>query len=296
MCGGTYGDAYQSAWTAGLSPRVRGNRLCRSNACLWPRSIPACAGEPQCLNPNFRWSAVYPRVCGGTSNSDGSVSAYRGLSPRVRGNLPDLVLCRERVRSIPACAGEPHKHPAPPTPAQVYPRVCGGTAASVSPPSRLAGLSPRVRGNPAPSRRPLAERGSIPACAGEPRAGVADWQGWRVYPRVCGGTRPSRIPESITSGLSPRVRGNPDVNVDSRLRRGSIPACAGEPPSSTAVRYPIRVYPRVCGGTDDAAYCKKRSRGLSPRVRGNRRKVEADDLRRGSIPACAGEPAKGRSG
>ena len=30
----------------------------------------------------------------------------------------------------------------------------------------------------------------------------------QVYPRVCGGTRDSVAPQSSSSGLSPRVRGN----------------------------------------------------------------------------------------
>ena len=75
--------------------------------------------------------------------------------------------------------------------------------------NRIAiGLSPRVRGNqhdPYPSVLLL-----------------------RVYPRVCGGTKPfAQDPNACTEG--------------------SIPACAGEPhdPQSPL----LQVYPRVCGGT-----------------------------------------------
>ena len=70
-----------------------------------------------------------------------------GLSPRVRGNprrLPTLAVYR---RSIPACAGEPNQAPAAGQCAEVYPRVCGGTAVAGKLLTHPAGLSPRVRGN-----------------------------------------------------------------------------------------------------------------------------------------------------
>ena len=52
------------------------------------------------------------------------------------------------------------------------------------------------------------------------------------------------------------------------------------------------VYPRVCGGTASEDGGRGDVLGLSPRVRGNRvaRRRRADVL--GSIPACAGEPAR----
>ena len=70
----------------------------------------------------------------------------------------------------------------------VYPRVCGGTALvrRTRPPER--GLSPRVRGNPLAGLLAAAVLRSIPACAGEPAAGIPDQADRRVYPRVCGGT------------------------------------------------------------------------------------------------------------
>ena len=71
---------------------------------------------------------------------------------------------------------------------------------------------------------------------------------------------------------------------------GSIPACAGEPRTTTSRAWQRRVYPRVCGGT-----ARKRPRspvpwGLSPRVRGNLFRGLGVGVESGSIPACAGEP------
>ena len=139
-------------------------------------SIPACAGEPPGAARIPLPRKVYPRVCGGTipSNIDGT--PVQGLSPRVRGNRThepvntarltgwvyprvcggtcgmDVRLCLRLIGSIPACAGEPDRN------------------RSVSRILNIRGLSPRVRGNlaPTPYRRPTIQA--------------------RVYPRVCGGT------------------------------------------------------------------------------------------------------------
>ena len=51
-----------------------------------------------------------------------------------------------------------------------------------------------------------------------------------------------------------------------------------------------RVYPRGCGGTEEAWATPIRSGGLSPRVRGNPRGHPAQGRPPGSIPAGAGEP------
>ena len=107
VCGGTASKAGILTAPGGLSPRVRGNLLCRL-ADVSPRwSIPACAGEPARDTERQPLPSVYPRVCGGTRPCRWHCSRYRGLSPRVRGNR---VAHRGRNRvngSIPACAGEP---------------------------------------------------------------------------------------------------------------------------------------------------------------------------------------------
>ena len=73
----------------------------------------------------------------------------------------------------------------------------------------------------------------------------------------------------------------------------SIPACAGEPTSARLHRRACEVYPRVCGGTTLAPTLGNLERGLSPRVRGNHGDSMQGRRYRGSIPACAGEPASG---
>ena len=237
-------------------------------AAVW--SIPACAGEPQHNTARSSRQWVYPRVCGGTFRRRAGGQDVGGLSPRVRGNLAGVVNALQSGRSIPACAGEPPLADKSPRTARVYPRVCGGTCHTLSRPSQRRGLSPRVRGNRLP---PL----SITAT---------------VYPRVCGGTCWKAALRSRMMGLSPRVRGNPERVSQRNPAFGSIPACAGEPRRTELVLEPAKVYPRVCGGTLYQLGRGNASRGLSPRVRGNRIPKPQRSNIAGSIPACAGEPPR----
>ena len=73
---------------------------------------------------------------------------------------------------------------------------------------------------------------------------------------------------------------------------GSIPACAGEPLAGDTGGLLIRVYPRVCGGTWGGGGRLPLRLGLSPRVRGNPVGTAGAGVAQGSIPACAGEPAR----
>ena len=216
-----------------------------------------------------------------------------GLSPRVRGNHSVVQFGAGPGGSIPACAGEPSGARSTNRIMWVYPRVCGGTSNASSRSTFTMGLSPRVRGNRRIQVVPGRIAGSIPACAGEP-CRKATWTSCsRVYPRVCGGTRNVDTYPLAFSGLSPRVRGNRIRHLCQRDRAGSIPACAGEPSRARCRSPASRVYPRVCGGTDHRCAKVYPGEGLSPRVRGNQRALDAGRGNLGSIPACAGEPTKG---
>ena len=126
-----------------------------------------------------------------------------------------------------------------------------------------------MRGNPFSTSLLGYCQGSIPAYAGEPNWGKQMAQALPVYPRVCGGTRRFNAPARNAGGLSPRMRGNlqiqraviaaagsipayagePDGETAARCYYGSIPAYAGEPSAPWPAEICITVYPRVCGGT-----------------------------------------------
>ena len=229
-------------------------------------------------------------MCGGTATLHGLQRRITGLSPRVRGNLHCLCHYLALLRSIPACAGEPVSVNYHLPHRSVYPRVCGGTHSIRPSGCTTQGLSPRVRGNLSLASASSPDSRSIPACAGEPTISIECGKMWGVYPRVCGGTEDPTDGKEMGPGLSPRVRGNPSQASPFRSEARSIPACAGEPTSYPAPATVPGVYPRVCGGTPAPPATKRTRRGLSPRVRGNRKMV-ADDLHiYRSIPACAGEP------
>ena len=109
---------------------------------------------------------------------------------------------------------------------------------------------------------------------------------------MCGGTNAFVDSDEKYQGLSPRVRGNPAHAEEAGAGLRSIPACAGEPCASSWPAVMPRVYPRVCGGTPWPSPTTARPGGLSPRVRGNRRRDKGSGKRSRSIPACAGEPCR----
>ncbi len=229
LCGGTGRASVVWSEHLGLSPPVRGNPAADARSATSRRSIPACAGEPPPPPQGKGFRGVYPRLCGGTRPRGCRAYRARGLSPPVRGNQPMEGGGGVKLRSIPACAGEPHGRGRRETSATVYPRLCGGTPPAARPVPIIRGLSPPVRGNLDCVNLIIPPLGSIPACAGEPWHSPAARNPPRVYPRLCGGTIIPRPRGETGKGLSPPVRGNPGANAGGGRRPRSIPACAGEP-------------------------------------------------------------------
>ena len=234
VCGGTVSRRPRPRPSAGLSPRVRGNRAAHAVDGVGDGPIPACAGEPWWRRLGGRRSRAYPRVCGGTVVRSAPASHRSGLSPRVRGNRFRPALKPELAGPIPACAGEPVPTPASSGAATAYPRVCGGTSTSRDANADFQGLSPRVRGNRARHAAPQPGAGPIPACAGEPVHTCGSRRLRRAYPRVCGGTYGVAAKLTPAQGLSPRVRGNRRHPGLLWAGAGPIPACAGEPSPRTS--------------------------------------------------------------
>ena len=187
-CGGTAGRLSDVFTQDGLSPWVRGNLLCRGIQTEERRSIPVGAGEPVESGQCQVNSGVYPRGCGGTTESLSMTRHVVGLSPRVRGNPFRAGRYSTCSGSIPAGAGEPPTMRPTWAKRKVYPRGCGGTTRRGPSMGRATGLSPRVRGDPTQTAAVGVEAGSIPAGAGGPSFQSA-MEGLKlVYPRGCGGT------------------------------------------------------------------------------------------------------------
>ena len=172
-----------------------------------------------------------------------------------------------------------------------YPRVCGATRMTSFGTGPVAGLSPRVRGNPYRLIWRSRLTGPIPACAGQPGTTPSCPGSPGAYPRVCGATRPRQLKPSRQRGLSPRVRGNPSTRDSIWKPSGPIPACAGQPAYAADGEGDSGAYPRVCGATMAFSLALLSAGGLSPRVRGNRKTFGSLVQHGGPIPACAGQPS-----
>ena len=267
-----YGESARSArerqYSAGLSPRVRGIRCTSVPRRRSAGSIPACTGNPFSRADRRRDRAVYPRVYGESAAAAPVRSCATGLSPRVRG-IPDLLDVRGfPPRSIPACTGNPAGPRSKSDNGQVYPRVYGESDSLADRPPRVKGLSPRVRGIPAPLAGLGQVAGSIPACTGNPSRGWSRRPGWAVYPRVYGESRWKTRAKIGCMGLSPRVRGILRRAVTPPAGPGSIPACTGNPRRASRKAMRSGVYPRVYGESSCPPSGSSSRKGLSPRVRG----------------------------
>ena len=188
VCGGTPAAQYSGNTAPRLSPRMRGNHVAATTSPTKSGSIPAYAGEPGGGVVSGPLSGVYPRVCGGTSQTEPPPPTAGGLSPRMRGNQFSVPANGADEGSIPAYAGEPASSCPRWFPHIVYSRVCGGTRHSIWALLRVWRLSPRMRGNPTYTIPADGADRSIPAYAGEPAPVPTESGGFPVYPRVCGGT------------------------------------------------------------------------------------------------------------
>ncbi len=110
----------------------------------------------------------------------------------------------------------------------VHPRVGGGNEDTDVAPLPGWGPSPRGRGKLTPRTERRAERGSIPAWAGETRRPVRGRAATEVHPRVGGGNFCAHTNPDASGGPSPRGRGKPRSTNSSSPDSGSIPAWAGE--------------------------------------------------------------------
>ena len=169
VCGERAIEAQRRRTGSGSSPRVRGTRDQLSSP------VKRLRGSSPRVRGTRRWTfrhsslTVHPRVCGERSSVRRRRADRFGSSPRVRGTRRNAYARRrQRVRFIPACAGN-----------AAVPRSSSSNAS--------AGSSPRVRGtlrsSVLPVRRP-------------------------VHPRVCGERRLAAAPAQTPNRFIPACAGN----------------------------------------------------------------------------------------
>jgi len=253
--------------------------------------------------------SVHPRARGEHFQSFTPHLHASGSSPRARGTLLGLHCGLDRLRFIPARAGN----------------TANASISSLT----LSGSSPRARGTHLPFHQPLAHRRFIPARAGNTRPGAEGHGGGPVHPRARGEHARGLVAGALLVGSSPRARGTPCVagpewgnarfiparagntsricktspaqSGSSPRARGTrvpegllggrlrfIPARAGNTPSSTIPRSVPSVHPRARGEHFSRDKSGKPNVGSSPRARGTPMSVSPSAPRRRFIPARAG--------
>ncbi len=249
-----------------------------------------CTGLPLGGGPPRRGSRVYPRVYGATVGSVAGLASGLGLSPCVRGYPALGTVTVAALGSIPVCTGLPRSTPISLPTRWVYPRVYGATACFQAHRAVGRGLSPCVRGYHRLAGGRCGFLGSIPVCTGLPRGRGDHRSSGGVYPRVYGATRTTCSIAFRLRGLSPCVRGYRAPRLVEEAAAGSIPVCTGLPRTKLSLVVGRGVYPRVYGATLQDATETVQQAGLSPCVRGYRRKNAILLMGLGSIPVCTGLP------
>ena len=290
-CAGKPGEVNSGGNSKKVHPRVCGEALRMvQQACGGTGPSPRVRGSPAHRTRRHARGGVHPRVCGEAGSISTATSRLMGPSPRVRGSLPRVCGRRQDRGSIPACAGKPRRDRHIGRVPRVHPRVCGEAAGNVSVARLNSGPSPRVRGSPSLTTARIGITRSIPACAGKPACRCRTRCRARVHPRVCGEAPKGDDVPWCSAGPSPRVRGSRSYSPYYSASRGSIPACAGKPTSSSAGPRARRVHPRVCGEAPRGRQRLTSYGGPSPRVRGSLLVAGRAYAFVGSIPACAGKP------
>ena len=274
--------------SSGSSPRMRGTLRRRGINPQAAGIIPAHAGNTVSAWPVHGSIRDHPRACGEHRTQRVCADTERGSSPRMRGT-PWI----DRVRGvqagiIPAHAGNTNPQRQANCLARDHPRACGEHGTKGAKDKSKAGSSPRMRGTHDLYHDVNAERGIIPAHAGNTIRADARGSFRRDHPRACGEHPVQKSTALANGGSSPRMRGTRTGRRTRTRREGIIPAHAGNTSWSNGVRYRPRDHPRACGEHRPARGSLDRLRGSSPRMRGTRRSQKRRRPERRIIPAHAG--------
>ena len=150
----------------GLSPLARGTREFQDFSSLFPRFIPAGAGNTHSSGNTDNVGTVYPRWRGEHMRGWMHGSVRCGLSPLARGTQSRAALDYQYGRFIPAGAGNTGIPLDPRPRSAVYPRWRGEHPTSWRICTGGAGLSPLARGTLRPRYATRTGYRFIPAGAG----------------------------------------------------------------------------------------------------------------------------------
>ena len=150
----------------GSSPRMRGTLQASRRSGARPGIIPAYAGNTSSQASSTSKPRDHPRVCGEHFLHAFLDRFSKGSSPRMRGTHAFVVACGDVAGIIPAYAGNTGRSDWSHSRARDHPRVCGEHFFGARARSYVQGSSPRMRGTRHHPGRRAANRGIIPAYAG----------------------------------------------------------------------------------------------------------------------------------
>ena len=150
-----------------------------------------------------------------------------GSSPRMRGTFSASCATVNIQGIIPAYAGNMKEKHDIKIEIWDHPRVCGEHNGLKTSYKTTGGSSPRMRGTYESQISAIAERGIIPAYAGNILRKRRMRSFARDHPRVCGEHLQPGAEKIAYMGSSPRMRGTCNDGIGRRGASGIIPAYAG---------------------------------------------------------------------
>ena len=258
------------------------------NSGMTIRIIPAHAGNTWGTRSPRLSRRDHPRACGEHLTRTACLSIHLGSSPRMRGTPASIHAIKLEPGIIPAHAGNTESKWLRQAKLEDHPRACGEHGSHFRASSPPMGSSPRMRGTHHPARAYGADRGIIPAHAGNTGFAMSAALRLTDHPRACGEHLDTLLKGVKPVGSSPRMRGTLNGHQMQKVRTGIIPAHAGNTPPLTLRRPTTRDHPRACGEhrTTSRRTCIRR--GSSPRMRGTQDRRVHDLGNVGIIPAHAG--------
>ncbi len=136
----------RGAASRGSSPRMRGTPKMDGRNVIFKRFIPAHAGNACHGGNRLDYLSVHPRACGERNDGALTVNGTDGSSPRMRGTPRSSSNPPQRIRFIPAHAGNAVVAFNHPQDVPVHPRACGERTGSGAATFMPSGSSPRMRG------------------------------------------------------------------------------------------------------------------------------------------------------
>ena len=212
----------------GSSPRGRGKPAKWAQRLERARLIPAWAGKTGRTQQEGHRREAHPRVGGENSGIVSQASDALGSSPRGRGKRSGGVRHGLRGWLIPAWAGKTVAVDPALDVGRAHPRVGGENTVKKYQIDWVQGSSPRGRGKHTGNGCNDPRRGLIPAWAGKTLVSSSWPQHRGAHPRVGGENLTLCAGQLDAQGSSPRGRGKPRRDRDTRRLRGLIPAWAGK--------------------------------------------------------------------